>query len=105
MTSAKSVPQASITGNVPARLDLIEGVNIDRLIRLPEVLQLVPVSRSTWFSGVRSGRYPTPVRVGVRAVAWRLRDVKKLLEEGISTSGSLRSGLIPTVIKQMESAR
>jgi prophage regulatory protein len=84
MTSAKSVPQASITGNVPARLDLIESVNFDRLIRLPEVLQLVPVSRSTWFSGVRSGRYPAPVRIGVRAVAWRHRDIRRLVEKGIS---------------------
>jgi predicted DNA-binding transcriptional regulator AlpA len=84
MTSAKSVPQASITGNVPARLDLIESVTFDRLIRLPEVLQLVPVSRSTWFSGVRSGRYPAPVRIGVRAVAWRHRDIRRLVEKGIS---------------------
>jgi prophage regulatory protein len=84
MTSAKAVPQSSITGNVPARLDLIESVNFDRLIRLPEVLQLVPVSRSTWFSGVRSGRYPAPVRIGVRAVAWRHRDIRRLVEKGIS---------------------
>jgi prophage regulatory protein len=84
MTSAKSVPQASITGSVPARFDSVESFNIDRLLRLPEVLQLVPVSRSTWFSGVRSGRYPAPVRIGVRAVAWRHRDIRRLVEKGIS---------------------
>lgn len=51
------------------------------LLRLPEVLQLVPVSRSTWLSGVRSGRFPAPVRPGgeaSRTVCWRGADILKI---------------------------
>jgi len=50
------------------------------LMRLKQVLTVVPVSRSTWFSGVRSGRFPKPVRLSPRCVAWRGRDIAQLIE-------------------------
>ena len=50
------------------------------LIRLPVVLQFVPVSRSTWWSGVKSGRYPAPVyHLGPRVTAWKVSDIRKLI--------------------------
>jgi predicted DNA-binding transcriptional regulator AlpA len=51
----------------------------DTLLRLSQVLQLVPVARSTWWDGVKEGRYPKPVRIGARAVAWRVRDLRALI--------------------------
>jgi predicted DNA-binding transcriptional regulator AlpA len=41
-----------------------------RLIRLKEVLRVYPVSRTIWYEGVRAGRYPKPVRLSARTVAW-----------------------------------
>ena len=35
----------------------------DRLLKLSEVLKLVPVSKSTWWEGVRTGRFPQPVKL------------------------------------------
>jgi prophage regulatory protein len=55
---------------------------IDALMRLPAVLAVVPVSRATWYAGVRSGRYPAPVRLGERAVAWRRSDIARLIDAG-----------------------
>lgn len=49
-------------------------------VRLPQVLAVYPVSRSTWWSGVRNGRYPKPVRLGARCTAWRAEDIRALLE-------------------------
>ena len=49
-------------------------------LRLPEVLKLYPVSKSTWWAGVRSGRYPQPVKLGERATAWRAEDIRALIE-------------------------
>ena len=50
-------------------------------LRLPEVLRLIPVSRSTWWAGVRSGRYPQPTRaLGARITAWRVEDIRALIE-------------------------
>lgn len=49
-------------------------------LRLPQVLALVPVSRSTWWSRVRAGDFPTPVKIGPRMTAWRACDIAALLE-------------------------
>jgi prophage regulatory protein len=49
-------------------------------LRLPQVLSIYPVSRSTWWAGVRNGRYPKPVRLGARCVAWCAEDIRALLE-------------------------
>lgn len=48
-------------------------------LRLPQVLALVPVSRSTWWAGVKTGRYPTPVKLGPRITAWRVEDIRDLI--------------------------
>jgi prophage regulatory protein len=52
-----------------------------RLLRLPEVLRRVPVSRSSWYSGIRAGRYPRPVKLAPRTVAWRETDIDRLCNE------------------------
>lgn len=47
----------------------------------PAIPALIPVSKSTWWAGVRSGRYPAPVRtLGVRITAWRVEDIRALIE-------------------------
>lgn len=43
----------------------------------------IPVSRSTWWAGVKSGRFPAPVKLGPRTTAWRAEDIAKLIEDGI----------------------
>lgn len=48
----------------------------------PAVPAIVPVSRSTWWAGVRSGRYPKPTRaLGARITAWRVEDIRALIEQ------------------------
>lgn len=47
----------------------------------PGTLAIIPVSKSTWWAGVRSGRYPQPVRtLGDRITAWRVEDIRALVE-------------------------
>ncbi len=50
------------------------------LMRLPEVLKIFPVRKSTWYSGIRAGKYPAPVKLGERASAWRAEDIRALIE-------------------------
>ena len=50
-------------------------------VRLPQVLSVFPVSRSTWWSGVKSGRYPAPVKLGPNITAWRAEDIHRLIAE------------------------
>lgn len=47
---------------------------------VPAVPALFPVCRSTWWAGVKSGRYPQPVKLGVRITAWRVEDIRALIE-------------------------
>ncbi|MDD2535312.1 MAG: AlpA family phage regulatory protein [Macromonas bipunctata] len=49
------------------------------LWRLSQVLAHVTVSRSTWFAGVKAGRYPQPVRLSNRRVAWRASDIRSFV--------------------------
>jgi prophage regulatory protein len=48
-------------------------------VRLPEVLKVFPVSKSTWWAGVKDGRYPKPVKLGPKITAWRVEDIKELI--------------------------
>ncbi len=48
-------------------------------VRLPTVLHHVPVGKSTWWEGVKSGRFPKPVKLGPRITAWRVEDIRTLI--------------------------
>jgi len=50
------------------------------LLKLPEVLTALPVSRSSWYAGMRSGLYPQPVKLGAKSVAWKRSDIDRLIE-------------------------
>ena len=43
----------------------------------------IPVSRSTWWAGIKTGRYPQPVKLGPRITAWRVEDIRTLIESGV----------------------
>lgn len=49
-------------------------------LRLPEVLKLFPVGKSTWWAGVKSGRFSKPVKLGPRTTAWKQADIIALVE-------------------------
>lgn len=49
-------------------------------VRLPGVLAVIPVSRSTWWEGVKTGRFPAPVKLGTRTTAWRVEDIRSLID-------------------------
>lgn len=53
-------------------------------VRLPQVLAVIPVSKSTWWTGVASGRFPKPVKLGPRTTAWRVSDIRALLDNPAS---------------------
>ena len=42
----------------------------------------IPVSKSTWWAGITAGRYPRPVKLGPRITAWRVEDIRALIERG-----------------------
>jgi len=50
-------------------------------LRLPQVLELIPVSKSTWWLGVKTGRFPKPVKLGRKISAWRVEAILELIEQ------------------------
>lgn len=49
-------------------------------VRLSVVLKLIPVSKSTWWAGVKSGRYPKPIKLSESTTAWRSNEIRELIE-------------------------
>lgn len=41
----------------------------------------IPISKSSWWSGIRDGRYPKPVRIGPRISVWRTQDIVDLISK------------------------
>ncbi|MBF0500021.1 MAG: AlpA family phage regulatory protein [Candidatus Riflebacteria bacterium] len=48
-------------------------------LRLPQILKLVPVGRSSWWLGVKTGRYPKPVKLGPKTTVWLAADIEALI--------------------------
>ena len=57
-----------------------EKVYKSPFLTLSQVLQLIPISRSTLYLGISKGIYPAPVKLGRRRVAWRNEDIAKLMK-------------------------
>lgn len=49
--------------------------HVDPLLRLPQVLQLIPLKKSAVYAEMARGNFPRPVRIGQKAVAWRTSSI------------------------------
>ena len=49
-------------------------------LRLSSVLKVFPVSKSTWWAGVKAGRFPKPIKLTKRTTAWKAQDIRELIE-------------------------
>lgn len=57
-------------------------------LRLPQVLKFIPVARSTWWAGIKEGKYPKGIKLGGRTTAWRVEDIRNLIEKLSSNGGA-----------------
>lgn len=52
-------------------------------LRLKQIVPaLVPIGKSTWWAGVKDGRFPRPVKLSARVTVWRVDDIRALLARG-----------------------
>ena len=49
-------------------------------VRLAQILAVIPISKSAWWAGVRSGRYPRSIRLGSRTTAWKVDAIRQLID-------------------------
>jgi hypothetical protein len=45
----------------------------------PPIPPIIPVKKSCWWDGIKTGRFPKPVKLGLRVTAWRVEDIRALI--------------------------
>lgn len=53
---------------------------------------IIPVCAASFRAGVRSGKYPSPVKLGPRTTVWRVEDIRKLISDGVENTHIDREG-------------
>lgn len=48
-------------------------------VRLPQILALIPISRSAWWAGVRQGKFPKAIKLAAKTTVWRAEDIRALI--------------------------
>lgn len=56
-------------------------------LRLPQILEIFPISKSSWWEGCRTGRYPKPIKLGPRTTVWKAEEIAAFIQ-GISNQGA-----------------
>ncbi|MBP6218861.1 MAG: AlpA family phage regulatory protein [Oligoflexales bacterium] len=47
----------------------------------PPIPPLIPIGKSTWWAGIKTGKYPKPMKLGPRTSVWRVEDIRHLIEK------------------------
>ena len=53
----------------------------ESLLRLPQVLKIIPISKSAWWQGCKDGRYPKPIKLGPRTTVWKASDISAFMQQ------------------------
>jgi predicted DNA-binding transcriptional regulator AlpA len=68
----------------------MSNTDIPRLLRLKQIIgdpkanppieAIIPISKSSWWEGVKTGRYPEAIKLGANTTVWREDDVRRLID-------------------------
>ncbi len=47
---------------------------------IPPIPALIPVGRTTWWAGVKSGEFPKSIKLTARVTVWRVDDIRALMK-------------------------
>lgn len=50
-------------------------------LRLPQILERLPISKSAWWVGCRTGKYPKPIKLGPKTTVWKASEINAFLEK------------------------
>lgn len=63
----------------PTPPTLPESLTKDVLLRLPQVLAVVPIPKSSWWRGIKEGRFPKGIKLSARTTVWRASEIEALV--------------------------
>lgn len=49
----------------------------------PPIPAIIPIGKSSWWEGVKTGRFPKPIKLGPKTTVWRVEDIRQLISNGI----------------------
>jgi prophage regulatory protein len=55
--------------------------DVDRLIRLKELIKIIGLGRSTVYKLLNEGKFPKRIKLTQRTVVWRLSEIEAWIEE------------------------
>jgi prophage regulatory protein len=64
----------------------MSNFEMKRFLRLPEVISLVGIPRSTIYLYIQQGRFPAQIKLGSRSVAWNSEEIDAWIQEKIDQS-------------------
>ena len=47
----------------------------------PPIQPILPISKSSWWDGVKSGRFPKAVKIGANTTVWREDEIRSLVDK------------------------
>jgi len=47
--------------------------------RLPQVLHVLGIGKTTFWEGIKTGRFPAPIKLGPRTAVWKVEDIRSLI--------------------------
>ncbi|MFZ4762256.1 MAG: helix-turn-helix transcriptional regulator [Alphaproteobacteria bacterium] len=74
---------AQISNNTPAKETVAASAPLNSttgFLRLPQILALIPIGRSTWWAGVKSGKFPASVKLSPRVTVWKSEDIQAYIQ-------------------------
>jgi len=78
----KAANQFCQGGNKMNRLPETGFLRINQIVGDKTTPAIIPISKSSWWAGVKEGRFPKPVKLGRRTTAWRVTDIMTLINNG-----------------------
>jgi prophage regulatory protein len=68
----------------------INQINPAGLLRLKQVLELIPIAPSSWWAGVKTGKYPPAIKLGPHTTAWKASDILALIDHAAGDGENAR---------------
>jgi predicted DNA-binding transcriptional regulator AlpA len=56
-------------------------LRLHTILGTKEMPAIIPVSRSTWYAGIKKGIYPRPYRLSARISVWKVEDIRDLINQ------------------------
>ena len=58
-------------------------------LRLSQILEIIPIGKTCWWDGVKTGRFPKPIKISRRCTAWKVEDIRDLIKTLSEQTGKI----------------